>query len=239
MTSPRSSRVLLLSPHPDDIAWSLGGTVSRLREAGADLVCLTFFNRTRYAPGNPAHGDSRTATDVRRIEEDGWGALADVRLERCDLGDASLRGYDDATEMGAEPEPEVLREVAARLRSVIARVRPDAVLAPLAIGGHIDHSAVRRAVAGLAPVPDAALLWYEDLPYASQNPWVPGGHPLVVDIGSHWTAKSDGVRCYPSQLPDDILPVLRQHAAQVRGERLWAETQNAHDWFSHCLMNGT
>lgn len=235
MTAPHAPRVLLLSPHPDDIAWSLGATVSRLRRAGAGLFCLTFFNRTRYAPGSPAHGDTDAASQVRRAEEDTWGALAGVRLERCDMGDATLRGYDDATEMGAQPDPEVVHEAARRLRSAWARERPDAVLAPLAVGGHVDHRAVRQAVEGLFPGPDSGLLWYEDLPYASQHAWAPEGHPLVVDIGSHWDAKDEGVRCYPSQLPDSVLPVLRRHAGQVRGERLWAVTRQVGDRFGGYL----
>ncbi|MFJ8228476.1 PIG-L family deacetylase [Streptomyces sp. NPDC094448] len=227
--------MLLLSPHPDDIAWSLGGTVARLRETGTELVCLTFFNRTRYAPGSPAHGDSDAVTRVRRAEEDRWGALTGVRLERCELADASLRGYDDDTEMGAEPEPEVVAEAAARLSSALLRLRPDAVLAPLAVGGHIDHSAVRRAVSGPLPVPEDGLLWYEDLPYAFGADGAPEGHPLVVGIASHETDRDDGVRCYPSQLPDEVLPVLRAHAARVRGERLWAGTPAARDRFGRGL----
>src|SRR6266536_2916181 len=94
----RGARILLLSPHPDDIAWSLGGTVSRLRQAGAQLFAITLFARSRYAPGSPAHGSS-AATQVRALEEDAWASLAGVQLDRADLPDASLRGYDDDTEM--------------------------------------------------------------------------------------------------------------------------------------------
>lgn len=214
------TRALLLSPHPDDLAWSLGGTVARLRDAGVELFGLTFFGDTRYAPGDPSHGTA-AAPAVRAREEDAWAAWAGVRLHRSSLPDASLRGYDDDTEMGPEPEPDIVAAVAAELKAGLARVRPALVFAPLAVGGHVDHSAVRRAADGIDR--STAVLWYEDLPYAEGTQERYTAHPVVIDIAAHWDAKEAGVRHYPSQLPDEVLPVLRAHFAAVTGERLWAD----------------
>jgi LmbE family N-acetylglucosaminyl deacetylase len=235
MTGPRPRRILLLSPHPDDIAWSLGGLVARLRRTGAVMFAVTFFGRTAYAPGSPAHG-SAAATQVRGIEEDTWAELAGVRADRGDLPDASLRGYDDDTEMGAEPDPEIVRATTERLRGALTLVRPHLTLAPLAVGGHVDHRAVRLAVGALLPRLSPGLLWYEDLPYAEvagvagvaaakeaaggtagagAGEGAPARHPMVIDVSADWRAKETGVRCFPSQLPQSVLPVLRRHAAAV------------------------
>ena len=214
MTGPRQPRILLLSPHPDDIAWSLGGVVSRLREAGAAMAVVTFFGRSRYAPGSAAHG-SLAATHVRAAEEDAWAALAGVTADRGDLPDASLRGYDDLTEMGAEPESRIVQAATERLRRTMTALRPHLILAPLAAGGHVDHSAVRMAVSSLRPLIIPRLAWYEDLPYAEGHRHVPVGDPAVVDVSSHWSAKEAGVRCFPSQLPQTVLPVLRRHAEAI------------------------
>jgi LmbE family N-acetylglucosaminyl deacetylase len=236
-----SRQVLLLSPHPDDIAWSLGGVVSRLREAGAEMAVMTFFGQSRYAPGSPLHG-SLAATRLRAAEEDAWAALAGVTADRGELPDASLRGYDDVTEMGAEPEPQIVRAVAARLRDAVARLRPHLTLAPLAARGHVDHSAVRLALSSMRRSLASGLLWYEDLPYAEGNGRASSGDSVVIDVSSHWPAKEAGVRCFPSQLPQTMLPVLRRHAEAVDqarrppgarhlcpglAERLWTSTPEA------------
>ncbi|AOS61995.1 PIG-L deacetylase family protein [Actinoalloteichus hymeniacidonis] len=219
-----TDRILLLSPHPDDIAWSLGGLTARLRAVDAELRVITFFGRSRYAPGHPTHG-TVDAVPVRAAEEDAWATLVGTRIRRADLPDASLRGFDDDTEMGAVPEDDIVARIAGLLDTAIEEFRPDLLLAPLAIGGHVDHAAVRRAVqpweareSGERP----EVLWYEDLPYAAQAVAVHTGHPLVVDIAAHWQAKELGVRCFPSQQPEEVLPVLRRHAAEVAGERIWA-----------------
>ncbi|GAA2987384.1 PIG-L deacetylase family protein [Actinokineospora diospyrosa] len=203
------TRVLLLSPHPDDLAWSLGGTLARLR---GELSAVTFFGRTRYAPGHPAHG-SDTATAVRAVEEDAWAAWAGVRLLRHDLPDASLRGFTDETEMGAAPEPEVVTAVSELLCAALGQAT-DVVFAPLAVGGHVDHEAVRLACSTV----DVPVVWYEDLPYALGS----GGHghrSVVAPVA--WDVKETGVRFFPSQEPDEVLPVLRAHERASGGERLW------------------
>nr|CAH60149.1 putative amidase, AGA deacetylase [Streptomyces tenjimariensis] len=229
------TRVLLLSPHPDDIAWSLGCTVSRMRAAGsASPHVVTFFARTRYAPGHAAHGSEEDASGVRAREEADWAVHAGVSLHRERLPDASLRGYDDDTEMGAPPEPEVVRETARILRDAVRRVRPSFVLAPLAAGGHVDHTAVRRAAR--EPLPGTDVVWYEDLPYAAEEVPAPDGCPLVVPADGHWAAKEAGVRRFPSQQPEEVLPVLRRHAEAVSGERLWASDAKAADRMRSLLL---
>jgi LmbE family N-acetylglucosaminyl deacetylase len=225
-------RILLISPHPDDIAWSLGVTVARLHAAGALMSCLTLFGRTRYAPNSPEHG-TLAASALRAREEDAWATLTGVRVERCDLPDASLRGFDDDTEMGPEPESEIVHRVTAVLRSAVAGAQPDLVVAPLALGGHVDHSATRRALRALDLAVD--VLCYEDLPYAADAQPARAAHVEVVAIGPHWPAKEAGVRCFASQLPDQVLPVLRRHADTVRGERLFADAPAAGHRLRHLL----
>ncbi|GLW05850.1 hypothetical protein Misp01_09800 [Microtetraspora sp. NBRC 13810] len=215
------SRVLLLSPHPDDIAWSLGGTLARMRGNSAELHVLTFFTQTRYAPSHPANGDPREVSRVREEEERAWARENGVLLRRATLEDASLRGYDDDTEMGAEPAEDVVRQVAEHVRTTVSDVDPGLVLVPLAAGGHVDHAAVRLAAAEL--VPPARLAWYEDLPYATTDrPELPPGcREVLVGVDAHRSAKEAGVMTFSSQEPAEVLPVLLAHMNAVGGERVW------------------
>lgn len=244
--------VLLVAPHPDDLAWSLGATVDRLGRAGVPLYAVTVFTWSRYAPGSPAHG-STAATGVRALEDADWAEHARLTLHRWDLPDCSLRGYTDDTEMGAPPDPEVVDHVADRLAGEVAELRPGLVLLPLAAGGHVDHCAVRAAGDQLR-IP--GTLWYEDLPYAAEPPGPAGtagarpgtapagiaaggaddrGEAVVVGDEDCWAATERGARCYPSQQPDLILPVIRAHRAATGGERLWTRTPAAADRLQHLL----
>jgi LmbE family N-acetylglucosaminyl deacetylase len=212
-------RILLVSPHPDDIAWSLGATVRRLPAPHV----LTLFSETLYAPASPSHGTAE-ASAVRAAEENAWAELVGATVHRRGLPDASLRGYDDVTEMGATPTEDIVRTVTDLVRAEIAAVEPELVLAPLAVGGHVDHEAVRLAVAACG---GPEVLWYEDLPYAGGTAPRPTGHPVTVSVTGRWPAVEAGVRCYPSQQPDTILPVIRRHHATNAGERLWAESASS------------
>jgi LmbE family N-acetylglucosaminyl deacetylase len=49
---------------------------------------------------------------------------------------------------------------------------PDLVLAPQAIGGHVDHVVLVRALQAVLP-PDQLVLWWTDYPYSAR----PHSHP--------------------------------------------------------------
>lgn len=219
---PPDARLLLLSPHPDDIAWSLGATVPRLRAAGAQVCTLTFFTRSRYAPGHPAT-DIGAVTAVRAGEERAWASAAGVLLRRGGLDDASLRGYDDETELGAAPEPEIVRAAGELLRAAVAAFAPHAVFAPGSRAAHVDHTAVRAAAE--QQLVDVPLLYYDDLPYAAVSRGSSSRQRLVVRIDEHWPAKEAGMRHFASQAWQDVLPLVHAHAARVGGEQLSTDSR--------------
>ncbi len=146
-----SATLLVLSPHLDDAALSVGAALA----AREGVVVATVFSRV---------------DDPRRAAED--RAALDIlgaRPVHLGLDDAPLRGIAKtwAALCGTALPPELVRGLAARLDALVDELRPEAVWAPLACGGHVDH----RATA------DAALAWrarragpplslYEDRPYA-------------------------------------------------------------------------
>ena len=50
-------RVLCLAPHPDDVEYSLGGTIIKYKDTHFDVLCLT------------EGGDCDSTTDVSRLNE--------------------------------------------------------------------------------------------------------------------------------------------------------------------------
>jgi LmbE family N-acetylglucosaminyl deacetylase len=164
---------LALSPHLDDAAFSCGGTLAGLARRGWRVVIATVFTRSVPHPTGFALAcqlDKGLGPEVDymalRRDEDG-AALAALGAEPrwLDLEEAPHRGYGSAPELFGsvrddDPTAGLLPPV---LRDVIAEVRPDLLLAPQAIGGHVDHVQVVRALSSLdAGVP---ITSWEDFPY--------------------------------------------------------------------------
>jgi LmbE family N-acetylglucosaminyl deacetylase len=115
------------------------------------------------------------AMAIRRLEDERYAYYAEASVVFLDLPDAVFRGYEGDAELLGRPREDdpAPYEV---LRQEIARLEPQKVYVPLAIGGHVDHRQARDV--GLAllqeqrawvmPGPDWAgiVTFYEDFPYA-------------------------------------------------------------------------
>ncbi|MFG3289758.1 PIG-L deacetylase family protein [Streptomyces sp. NPDC048179] len=123
-------------------------------------------------------------------------------------------GYETATDephAGAtgtpdpyDIEPDVVAEVVRRLTSLAAVRKAEMLLAPLAVGNHVDHRITATAARRLR----RPLLWYEDVPYALYDRcrgWQEALRPVgpMVHHASpvDWEAKLDAIDCYVSQHP--------------------------------------
>ena len=150
---------LVLSPHLDDAVLSCPGYMQKLRHEGAKVVVATVF--TQADATRAAHYRVRQAEDRRAVRLLGGSAM------HLGFLDAPFRSAPYGNFCGivfgrAREYPWTLAAVTGKLREVIAKLRPEQILAPLAIGNHVDHRLVRDAA--LAAVQDG-LLFYEDRPY--------------------------------------------------------------------------
>ena len=165
---------LALSPHLDDAAFSAGATLHALARAGWRTVVATVFTRSVPNPQGFALAcqlDKGLAPDLDymalRRDEDA-DACARLRAEPrwLPFAEAPHRGYGSAPALfaGLRADDTAAEAVTPALRALAAELRPDLVLAPQAVGGHVDHVALVHAIdrAGL----DAPVLWWRDYPYA-------------------------------------------------------------------------
>lgn len=180
-------RHIVLSPHYDDMALSLGATIATVTRSGRDVTDLIVF------------GDEPSGIDLHafaRHHHEAWGltaseAIAARRAEEADavriLGastanlpfhdaiyrrdhytsDAALFGTPTAAEgnLPAEIARSALRM--AMRPAGTAATDSDAVrfYAPLAVGRHVDHQIAFAAAQELHRL--GQMVWlYEDLPYA-------------------------------------------------------------------------
>jgi LmbE family N-acetylglucosaminyl deacetylase len=223
----RPVRHLFLSPHYDDIALSVGGSVAKLSDAGRRVEEAILFSAEPdpAAPLTPfaaaMHAGWGLAPDEviagRRREETTAAALLGMEVRLLPFQDAIYRGeryLDNADLFGpvASDEADLPAKIA---RALASTDRPDAgrrLYAPLAIGGHVDHQLAFAAGIDLAR--SGHEVWfYEDLPYALKPAnraarmaaLTAAGIALaiaaVVDVTAVWERKLSAIEAYPSQLP--------------------------------------
>ena len=159
------SVALLLSPHLDDVVLSCPGYIQRLRAQGITPVIATVFTE--------ADAPHAALYRVRRQEDRRAAKLLGASVTHLGFLDAPFRsprysGFRGIVFGRAREYPKTVRAVASRITALISKLRPAQVLAPLAVGNHVDHRVVRDAV--LSAVDPHLLLFYEDRPYS----FVPG-----------------------------------------------------------------
>jgi hypothetical protein len=167
----RGHGVVFLSPHFDDIAFSLGVTA---RTIGAGTI-LNLFTRTTHI-ANPALAAARSWTPeevgAQRDGEDArFAAMAGLGRRSLGLDEPALRGRRHRDLAGlAEDRAQLARVLAAELNAMAATDRrPLALFSPAAIGDHVNHRATLEEVFDMMPAltPRWRVFFYEDLPYAS------------------------------------------------------------------------
>ncbi len=225
---------LVLSPHLDDAAFSCGGTMAQLADAGWRSVMATAFTATVLPVTGFALAcqlDKGLGAEVDymalRREEDRAAAVilgvADLRW--LGLPEAPHRGYASAKALfGAIREDDAIwHPLADGIRALVEELQPDLVLAPQGLGNHVDHRQMIRAVQQAAP---QHLAFYRDTPYALRDTdavpdhMQPGLHECAPGIAAGLERKIAASCAYCSQIgfqfggPDRLAAALREFAVR-------------------------
>lgn len=165
-----SAADLFLSPHSDDICFSLG-ELARRRRAG---TLLTVFSRSLYvAEPAPQANSSDQVTAVRCAEDAAFAAGCCLAVETMGLRDARVRGRESFSLDALASEVKALEPVLLGwIGDFAGRRQPTDrpwMFCPSGIGGHLDHVAVMTVVArNLENLQEThRVCFYEDLHYAS------------------------------------------------------------------------
>lgn len=168
---------LALSPHLDDAAFSCGGTLAALAAEGWEVVVATLFTASVEAPtgfalacqtdkGLPPDADYMA---IRRAEDAEACRRLEARPAWLPFREAPHRGYGSPAALFGplRSDDAAHLDLAAALEPLLAERRPDLLLAPQAIGGHVDHVQAVRALHLLRPA--APVLWWQDFPYLAKR----------------------------------------------------------------------
>jgi LmbE family N-acetylglucosaminyl deacetylase len=163
-------KIVVVSPHRDDAALSLGLTIQAWLAARHTVTVVNCFTRTVYAPFSDAqslHANDRMSyvTALRLREDEVWQRLSGRGLTFVDLRlkDAPIRlrcAVDDVCQTPVNPEDKAIEKI----RKALSALTIDALVLPLAFGDHVDHLTARDAAIACSTdrLPTA---FYEDLPY--------------------------------------------------------------------------
>lgn len=247
MERPPSERIVILSPHRDDAAFSCGVLLTVALNSCPALI-VNIFSRSGYAPFTPlieARGLA-AVTALRSTEDEAFlealctTARAPVTLIDLDLVDAPWRLHLETEDVLRETlSPSAYQQQVAGLATVLAPhlAHSPCTLLPLALGGtglqgHLDHRIVRDAALRCAP--PATLAFYEDSPYAARMQPQFREHAIAQFSAAYNLApvhvchpqaaslKSHHSLCYLSQVAPSTVAEMSAYTAQRSGELLYA-----------------
>jgi N-acetylglucosamine malate deacetylase 2 len=187
--------LLVVTAHPDDESFPMGGTLAKYAAEGARVVLVS---ATRGEAGIPGLGATETAR-VREAElRAAARALGVSRLEFLDYTDGEFARADEA-------------QVVAQLLELFGQEQPEVVITfgPEGISGHPDHVATHRFVTrAFERARLAGRLFYLMPSEATQQgcgiapiEQVAGGPVAAIDVGAFAVTKVRAMQAHVSQDP--------------------------------------
>lgn len=239
--------ITILSPHRDDAVFSLFLCLSCWARLRIRLRVINFFTVSAYGPHAQAAGAEHVSSERRREDRKALARIAPfIQVVDTNMLDAPIR-LKISERTVCDPKTRSLL-TDDQIESVAHEIRllsqNSLLLAPLALGDHVDHLAVRAAA--MRSVAPQRLAFYEDLPYAT---WTPTNarearvsdtehklknrlRPVVVRSSHAVWRKRQATARYHSQITREEAAAIASWAAEYGGgERLWTPA-NGRAWCS-------
>ncbi len=237
-------KIVVLSPHRDDAAFSLGLSIGAWLRDGHSVTIVNAFTRSLYAPYSDAesvHENDRLSyvSAMRKKEDEAFlRHIPGATMVDLNIKDAPLRLHcssDIVCDMPVDPADGAFAKIAKGLAKQTAGSNTALVL-PLALGHHVDHRVARDASLELSA--NMPCAFYEDLPYATRDGVSIDLQRFREDVGARYHEHLAPVVCYhsssiawkrkvalgySSQIGEDIADLVSNFANRYHGnERIWA-----------------
>lgn len=240
-------RWIFISPHFDDAVLSCGGLIREFNRQGTKVEIWTV--NTGIPSEGPVsdlitrvHAKWNTGTpqetiELRRIEDQNAARLVGAALRHLGMVDAIYRrsetgGYfytEDVFDPIHPGEGDIVQQTAMSIAAGGLNDN-DIIVCPLALGGHVDHVIVRKAVESLGQ----QTWYYADIPYLFMHeeeliPAIEGMREQQFSISDEslatWQA---GIEAYTSQLAslfvdaEDMHERIKNYRDITSGLRIWS-----------------
>jgi LmbE family N-acetylglucosaminyl deacetylase len=218
-------RILVLSPHPDDAPLSLGGWIHQRTQSGDQVTILTAMSADPALPlpSSPIIAElharwaaGQQPSEARRAEDSAAARVVGAEIAFLSITDCIYRTeshgnalYQSEASLFSVPHPDdPALPVPATLRDLVSAA--DVLIAPLTVGGHVDHRIVQAWALELwhsGVVKD--LRFFTDYPYAENVEALNSALerialPLQPDVIAltefDVRAKINAIACYHSQI---------------------------------------
>ena len=231
-------KILILSPHRDDAAFSLSLAIASWLTARHTVTILNVFTRSRYAPYSDAafvhENDELSYVSAMRFREDElWvrrinetlpkGLKNNLHLLDLNLKDAPIRlrlPLEQLSDTPVNPADSAIEKIRRSLTKQSEAGSVEAIVLPAALGKHVDHLTVREAALPFtATIPTA---YYEDLPYAATHPSAATDLQALRDAGETANQPLSALVLEPATSPEEAVARKRKlilnYASQIDEE---------------------
>lgn len=214
------NRVLFISPHLDDVAFSCSGTLVAREKKGYEIFLCTIFTGNVERPAGFAlkcqteKGIPETADymSLRKEEDQKYASFNNIKnLLRFDFLEAPNRGYNNKEELFSAITPadlgQLKNKITSKLSKLFIKGNFNEIFIPASNGRHVDHRLAKyAALSGIrALTKNTEVFFYEELPYAmkwNSTDWAPkkGWEETTEDISDYLSKKIIGCFFYESQI---------------------------------------
>ncbi len=241
-------KVLIFSPHSDDVDLSLGGSIKN-GLLGKDISIYTVFSVSNYTIINKGNADRDITTSLRKAEEIEYMNNFNIKVNFLDYPEPLLRGYESLNKIfdsNADPELDSLfSEIYEKILNICNENKDSVLFFPLSLGSHIDHIILAKIGLKIMNSKNLRVCFYEDQPYAgglsltdiSQRAISFNKHlvPLRFNFGNYLN-KVISLKIYKSQLDSEDSSFTYYHTQRRKGEVIWVSVSDK-DYFCKCFFN--
>lgn len=181
------SNFVFLSPHFDDAVFSCGLLFAHLQDRKKKVKIITIFTKVSSCPFTPqaedflrksGYSDADMLFEDRRKEDKKAIEFLGGKLLHLDFVDAAWRRKNrnhvyknDTSQFAGEIKEEdkvLIGQITKKVHTLKRKRKNTLILAPLGVGGHVDHVIAREVAKRLG---DPTLFW-EDFPYNTNKYFV-------------------------------------------------------------------
>ena len=228
---------LMIQPHLDDLAFSLGHILLNQKLSVQDITVWTIFGKETF--NIRGYSNNKETYELLRNEENIWFEKLRITKYRLELEEAGYRGVDKIRTLF---QPQNTSEFSfanfilpngnlLELNNSIDEILNDNfdyLWVPAGVGGHCDHLAVRHSVLNNLVNKNLykTIVFYEELPYSLYSKpirWEDTGVPkykFVKNITYHPTEdevliKTESISVFHSQINLRHAKVLSSHSESI------------------------
>ncbi len=225
---------IVLSPHFDDFAISLGGLAFKWSANECDVEDVVVFSNSEFAPGyNIASEKRKKIISKLRFQEEmnATKKIGNIKIRLCNQDDAPIRRHHElygSYNITRRKDREAINNIYELINTLLFSSDIQ-LFVPLAVKEHVDHLIVRNVVINSIlknkNKMKAQVFFYEDLPYAASankdeqkkigrfikdNQLVPITYP--IDLGSKLKLLDN----YKSQPIQGYYDAINRRAEQIQ-----------------------